>query len=173
MDSSSEKFSPFDLMAAILKGANFDGSNSSESGGAVSPAIMAMLIENKELVMILTTSVAVLIGCVAVLVWRRASGSSKKVVEPPKSLMPKVVVDPEELDDGKKKVAIFFGTQTGTAEGFAKVRFWGKKKQKQKQMIDIIIKQTRINLHKKSKFLKWKNAYLISCLFLSFCKLEW
>lgn len=120
MDSSSEKLSPFDLMTAILKGAKFDGSNSSESGGPVSPAVMAMLIENKELVMILTTSVAILIGCVAVLVWRRSSGSAKKVVEPPKSLMPKVVVEPEEVGDGKKKVTIFFGTQTGTAEGFAK-----------------------------------------------------
>lgn len=136
MDSSSEKFSPFDLMTAILRGAKFDGSNSSESGGAVSPAVMAMLIENKELVMILTTSVAVLIGCVAVLVWRRSFGSAKKVVEPPKSLMPKVVLEPEEVNHGKKKVTIFFGTQTGTAEGFAKVRFLGQKREK--QMIDTI-----------------------------------
>lgn len=125
MDSSSEKLSPFELMSAILKGAKLDGSNSSDSGVAVSPAVMAMLLENKELVMILTTSVAVLIGCVVVLIWRRSSGSGKKVVEPPKLIVPKSVVEPEEIDEGKKKFTIFFGTQTGTAEGFAKVRSLG------------------------------------------------
>ncbi|KAL3623889.1 MFS transporter multidrug-resistance type transporter [Castilleja foliolosa] len=79
----------------------------------------SMVLENGDLVMVLTTSVAVLIGCAVVLVWRRAAGSAKKV-EPPKPLVAKAVVEPEEIDDGKQKVAIFFGTQTGTAEGFAK-----------------------------------------------------
>ncbi|KAL2534771.1 NADPH--Cytochrome [Abeliophyllum distichum] len=85
---------------------------------------MAMLMENRDLMMILTTSVAVLIGCVVVLVWRRAAGSATKkaveAVEPPKVLVTNAVVKPEEVFDGKKKVTIFFGTQTGTAEGFAK-----------------------------------------------------
>ncbi|CAL9239438.1 unnamed protein product, partial [Arabidopsis halleri] len=49
--------------------------------------------------------------------WRSGSGNSKRV-EPLKPL----VIKPrdEDIDDGKKKVTIFFGTQTGTAEGFAK-----------------------------------------------------
>ncbi|XP_047270987.1 NADPH--cytochrome P450 reductase-like isoform X3 [Capsicum annuum] len=123
MDSTSEKLSPFDFMAAIFKGGKiFDKLNSSsDSGSSTSPAsLAALLMENKDLMMILTTSVAVLIGCAVVLIWRRSSTSAKKVLEPPKLVVPKSVVEPEEIDDGKKKITIFFGTQTGTAEGFAK-----------------------------------------------------
>ncbi|XP_052199637.1 NADPH--cytochrome P450 reductase-like [Diospyros lotus] len=119
MQSSSEKVSvsPFDLMAAILKGGRIDQSNAS-SGSGESP--FAALAENRELLMILTTSVAVLIGCVVVLIWRRSSGQKAvKAVEPPRPLSVKTEPEPE-VDDGKKKVTIFFGTQTGTAEGFAK-----------------------------------------------------
>lgn len=119
MDSTSEKLSPFDLMTAILRGVKFDQSNGSSE---VPPALVTMLMENRDLIMVLTTSVAVLIGCVVVLVWRRTAGSAKKAVEPPKLVIPKAVAEPEEVDDGKKKVTIFFGTQTGTAEGFAKVK---------------------------------------------------
>ncbi|KAG8372376.1 hypothetical protein BUALT_Bualt12G0059800 [Buddleja alternifolia] len=120
MESTSEKLSAFDLMAAILKGVKLDNSNGSTEAAA--PAdIMAMLMGNKDVMMVLTTSVAVLFGFVAVLIWRRAAGSgNKKVVEPPKLMVPKSVMEPEEIDDGKKKVTVFFGTQTGTAEGFAK-----------------------------------------------------
>ncbi|KAL2502148.1 NADPH--Cytochrome [Forsythia ovata] len=117
MDSTSEKLSPFDLMTAILKGVKFDQSNGSSE---VPPALVTLLMENRDLIMVLTTSVAVLIGCVVVLVWRRASGSAKKAEELPKLVIPKAVAQPEEVDDGTKKVTIFFGTQTGTAEGFAK-----------------------------------------------------
>ncbi|KAL0346037.1 UNVERIFIED_CONTAM: NADPH--cytochrome [Sesamum radiatum] len=111
MEPTSEKLSPFDLVAAILKGVKLDASDGS--------AVVALLMENRDLVMVLTTSVAVLIGCVVVLAWRRGS-AKKKPVEPPKLVLPKAAPEPEEVDDGKKKVSIFFGTQTGTAEGFAK-----------------------------------------------------
>nr|GMC61132.1 NADPH--cytochrome P450 reductase-like [Ipomoea batatas] len=117
MEPTSEKLSPFDFMAAIFKGGRiFDQSNaSSESASPV-----AMLMDNKELMAMLTTSVAVLVGCVFVLMWRRASSSAKKAVEPPNLAAPKAAEETEEADDGRKKVTIFFGTQTGTAEGFAK-----------------------------------------------------
>ncbi|XP_022867604.1 NADPH--cytochrome P450 reductase-like [Olea europaea var. sylvestris] len=117
MDSTSEKLSPFDFLTAILKGVKVDQSNGSLD---VPPALAKILMENRDLMMVLTTSVALLIGCVVVLVWRRAAGSAKKLVEPPKLVIPKAVAELEEVDDGKKKVTIFFGTQTGTAEGFAK-----------------------------------------------------
>lgn len=119
MESTSEKLSPFDLMTAILKGVKLENSNG--SADAAPPAVMAMLLENKELMMMLTTSVAVLLGCVVYLIWRRGSGQ-RTVVQPPALVVPKTPVEPEEVDDGKKKVTVFFGTQTGTAEGFAKVK---------------------------------------------------
>lgn len=117
--TGSMKVSPFDLMSAIIKG-NMDLSNvSSESGVGVTMA--TMFVENREFVMILTTSIAVLIGCVVVFVMRRSSSQKPKSaggIEPPKPLI--VKEHEPEPDDGQKKVTILFGTQTGTAEGFAK-----------------------------------------------------
>ncbi|KAF7806630.1 NADPH--cytochrome P450 reductase [Senna tora] len=95
--SASVKFSPMDIMSAIMDGK----------------------VENPNYVMVTTTSIAVLIGCVVVLMWRRSNGAKRKAVEPLKPLTvkaPKV----EAVDDGKKKITVFFGTQTGTAEGFAR-----------------------------------------------------
>ncbi|KAL8467783.1 hypothetical protein ACS0TY_031137 [Phlomoides rotata] len=108
MDSTPEKPSLLDLIKAILKAEKFD-------------QVKTMLNENTELALLLTASVAVLIGCVGVLVWRRFGGSAKKKpVELPKLVVPKANFEPEEMEDGSTKVSIFFGTQTGTAEGFAK-----------------------------------------------------
>lgn len=102
------KISLFDLMSALVNG-KLDPSDSSA----------AILIENRELLMVLTTAIAVFIGCGFLYVWRRSLKKSSKIIEAPKSLI--VKQEPEsEIDDGKKKVTVFFGTQTGTAEGFAK-----------------------------------------------------
>ncbi|KAL2928916.1 NADPH--cytochrome P450 reductase [Bienertia sinuspersici] len=103
MDSNSIKVSPLDLMSALLKG-NFEQINASfEDSSAV-----AIINENREVVMFVTTSIAILIGVAFLLIWKKSNGgkSSKE--------------DDVEVDDGKKKVTVFFGTQTGTAEGFAK-----------------------------------------------------
>lgn len=78
--------------------------------------LVSLLFENKVLA-IVTTFIAVLIGLVAFR-WSRSGSQKPRSFEPPKPL---IVKEPEpEADDGKKKVTIFFGTQTGTAEGFAK-----------------------------------------------------
>ncbi|KAF6138452.1 hypothetical protein GIB67_022486 [Kingdonia uniflora] len=106
MESGSIKLSPLDLMSAILKGES-------------DPFDSAILIENREILMVLTSSIAVLIGCVFLFVWRRSSSGSSRTIEPPRPLVVRDAPEPE-IDDGKKKVTIFFGTQTGTAEGFAK-----------------------------------------------------
>lgn len=88
------------------------------------PVSLEMLLENREIILVLTTSIAVLVGCYVVLMWKR-SGNKKSVkdLEPPKIVIPKRQIE-DEIDDGKKKVTILFGTQTGTAEGFAKVDYY-------------------------------------------------
>ncbi|KAM7518500.1 hypothetical protein LguiB_017462 [Lonicera macranthoides] len=77
-------------------------------------------IGSDAVVLMLTTSVALVVGLL-VFAWKKSSGKSKEVkpVVVPKS-MPVDVEEEEEVDSGKIKLTIFFGTQTGTAEGFAK-----------------------------------------------------
>ncbi|XP_071742133.1 NADPH--cytochrome P450 reductase 2-like [Rutidosis leptorrhynchoides] len=115
MQSESIKASTFDLVSAILNGKVMETYNASESGE------LKMLVENRNLLTLFTTSIAVLIGCAIVLLWRK-SFTKKSVnndLEPHKMIVPKKDLE-LEIDDGKKRVTIFFGTQTGTAEGFAK-----------------------------------------------------
>lgn len=72
-------------------------------------------------IVILTTSIAVIVGLVLIL-WRRSNdrGRDSKVVVAPKPLKVQSEEDDLEIAAGKVKVTVFFGTQTGTAEGFAK-----------------------------------------------------
>ncbi|EOA16122.1 hypothetical protein CARUB_v10004254mg [Capsella rubella] len=120
MSSSSSSTSMIDLMAAIIKGVPVVVSDPANASAyeSVAAELSSMLIENRQFAMIVTTSIAVLIGCIVMLVLRRSGSGDSKRVEPLKPL----VLKPrdEEIDDGRKKVTIFFGTQTGTAEGFAK-----------------------------------------------------
>ncbi|KAJ0488257.1 putative NADPH--hemoprotein reductase [Helianthus annuus] len=116
MQSESVKVSPIELVSAVLNEKVAEKLNTSELGEKT------MLVENNKLLMLFTTSVAVLIGCLIVLVWRRSSTKKPlKEPEPQKVVVPKIEKEPD-ADDGKKKVSIFFGTQTGNAESFAKVK---------------------------------------------------
>ncbi|CAD5187514.1 NADPH--cytochrome P450 reductase 3 [Musa acuminata AAA Group] len=112
MQTGTGKPSPIDLLSAILEG-SLRGDGFPPGAGAA-----AMIVEDRQILMILSTSVAVLVGC-ALIFFLRRSGGKKKLVEPPKPLAVRVL-PAAEADDGKKKVSVFFGTQTGTAEGFAK-----------------------------------------------------
>ncbi|KAJ3698448.1 hypothetical protein LUZ61_002153 [Rhynchospora tenuis] len=103
METEHMDLSPFDFLMAIFSGRE-----------------VASLAENREALMVVVTAVAVLVGFGFFLIWKR-SGGEKKEVAPPRPTPLKVAPPTEtEVDDGKKKVTVFFGTQTGTAEGFAK-----------------------------------------------------
>nr|ANQ46483.1 cytochrome P450 reductase [Santalum album] len=70
---------------------------------------------------IVTTSAALIVGFV-MFMWRR-SGEKSKELRPVVALKAAPIEaeeDDGEVDSGKTKVTVFFGTQTGTAEGFAK-----------------------------------------------------
>jgi hypothetical protein len=116
MDSAASaalKPSALDLLAALLTGRD-------PEGGAHWASALA---ENRHLFLLLTTSLAVLVGCgVALLVRRssapRAAAAAAQAAPRPLAAKPKDEPDP---DDGRQRVTVFFGTQTGTAEGFAKV----------------------------------------------------
>ncbi|KAF5804773.1 putative NADPH--hemoprotein reductase [Helianthus annuus] len=107
-----------------------------DNGNSTMPVTLTMLLDNQLLV--LMTSAAVLLGFIAVFVWNRSSGKkSGKELEPPKIVVPKRQVE-QEVDDGKKKVTIFFGTQTGTAEGFAKALFEEAKARYEKAVFKVV-----------------------------------
>lgn len=83
---------------------------------------LGVSVNSEGWVVIITTSAALILG-LSYFIWKKStdwSNESKPIVVP-KS----VSVVPEEEDEidvgsGKTKLTIFFGTQTGTAEGFAK-----------------------------------------------------
>ncbi|GJM99521.1 hypothetical protein PR202_ga16627 [Eleusine coracana subsp. coracana] len=112
MDSASAGLKPsaLDLLAALLTG------REDPEGGARWSA----LAENRHLLVLLTTSLAVLVGCGVALLVRRSSAAPRAAQAPPRPLAAEKKKDEPDPDDGRPRVTVFFGTQTGTAEGFAK-----------------------------------------------------
>ncbi|KAG6467132.1 NADPH--cytochrome P450 reductase 3-like [Zingiber officinale] len=104
--------SSLDLMADILK-AKLDASELLQWA--------SKLYENPRFL-----EVAVLVGCLAafLLFWQRSGDKEPARVVAPPAPAPKrakkIARDAESVDLGKKKVTLFFGSQTGTAERFAK-----------------------------------------------------
>ncbi|XP_047049047.1 NADPH--cytochrome P450 reductase 3-like [Lolium rigidum] len=103
MDSTA---SALDLLAALLTGRASSSDTDSDDG-------------HRRLLALLATSLAVLVGCGVALLVRRSS-SPQPVQAPPLAAKKAREAEEPDPDDGRQRVALFFGTQTGTAEGFAK-----------------------------------------------------
>lgn len=75
--------------------------------------------------LLLSTSLAVIVGLLVFLSKRSGENRSREVrqVIVPRPVSLKDEEEDEDIGPDKVKVTVFFGTQTGTAEGFAKVSF--------------------------------------------------
>uniref|UniRef100_A0A453LMH6 Flavodoxin-like domain-containing protein n=1 Tax=Aegilops tauschii subsp. strangulata TaxID=200361 RepID=A0A453LMH6_AEGTS len=78
--------------------------------------------QNRRLLALLATSLAVLVGCGVALLFRRSSSGAAPLAHKSAAAKPLAAKKDQEPDpdDGRQRIALFFGTQTGTAEGFAK-----------------------------------------------------
>ncbi|KAL3830392.1 hypothetical protein ACJIZ3_019194 [Penstemon smallii] len=83
---------------------------------------LGLKLGDDTVVVMLTTSFAVIIGLL-LFVWKRSSDQRSKELSQlvvPKMTSLKDDDEDEDVGSDKVKVTVFFGTQTGTAEGFAK-----------------------------------------------------
>ncbi|XP_071710430.1 NADPH--cytochrome P450 reductase-like [Rutidosis leptorrhynchoides] len=107
---------------------------------SIESSIGITVTSSDGLIIIITSSVALILGF-SYFVWKKSSDESKPIVVP--KAVSAVPYDDDEEEDidvgsGKIKLTIFFGTQTGTAEGFAKALAEEIKARYEKAVIKVV-----------------------------------
>ncbi|KAE8798377.1 NADPH-cytochrome P450 reductase [Hordeum vulgare] len=105
---------------------------------SVLPPELAAAAGGDPLAALAATAVALVARLLVLAFWLRSGGSVPPKPPPASFRPPQVKVDVDDADDGRKRVTIFFGTQTGTAEGFAKAMVEEAKARYEKAIFKVV-----------------------------------